>query len=146
MAGKDKQSNNTGLTLVITYFVLYIVNSLVILLANTLFPENVVLGTACLSLSWAIVHSMGTLAIVNTFAIPLVREYEKRAGRMLPKGQLMLVYFILNTVSVWVIARFAEQFGLGISSWIFAVLLAIVFTITQSIAMSWLEKAKTKNS
>ncbi len=132
-----------GMMLVLSYFVLLIVNSVVLYLANTFFPNNVVLGTANIPYLWAIKHSMGALALVGAFVIPFVRVLEKERKKNFTTTEWMLLYFIINTAGIWVIARFAEQFGLGISSWRVAVLLGLVLDFVQGFAMMRLEKMKS---
>lgn len=144
MAKKNRLAENPGLVLVVTYAVLFVVNGLVLLLANSLFPQQVVLGTQFITRGWAVIHSMGTLALINTFAIPFFREYEKSRGKMLTSQEWMVGYFVLNFVGVWVIARFANQLGFGISSWMVALVLAAVLDVVQGAAMMQVEKLRTK--
>jgi hypothetical protein len=139
-----KQSRNTGIVLVITYFSLFIVNSLVLILANDLFPDWIVLGTASISYLFSIIHSMGMLALLGAFALPLVREYESSSGKMLKKSEWMLVYLVLNFTGVWLISRFADQIGMGVSSWTVVLGLAIVFDLVQGGVMMQLEKYRSK--
>lgn len=144
MAKKNALAENPGLVLVVTYFVLFVVNALVVWLANSLVPQQVVLGTQFISKGWAIIHSMGTLALLNTFAIPFVREYEKSRGKMFSPKEWMVAYLVLNLVGVWVIARFAENLGFGISSWTVALVLAAVLDVVQGIAMMQVEKLRSQ--
>lgn len=129
---------------VISYFVLFSVNSLVLFFANQYFPQQVVLGTFCISKCWGIIHSMSTLALINTFAIPFIQQFEKRRKRMLTNTEWLVTYFFINFVGVWLIARFADQLGFGVKSWVAAAALAIVLDITQGIAMMTLEKLRKK--
>lgn len=87
---------------------------------------------------------MGTLALIGTFSIPFIHRYEKSRGRTLTSRDWMLAYFIINFVGLWVISRYSEQFGFGISSWVVAAVLAAVLDVAQGAAMMQLEKARTK--
>ncbi len=69
--------------IVINFFVFFVVNVIVLTLANILFPEQVVLGTWGISRNWAIIHSMGTLAMINAFAIPVIQEQIKKKKKKL---------------------------------------------------------------
>lgn len=141
MAPKTKPStDNPGMILVITYLTLFVINILVIYLANLLFPQYVVLGTAHVSKTWAILHTMGILALVDTFAIPFFREIEKAKGKMFTSKDWMAAYFILNFVGVWLITRLADQLGFGITSWVIAAILAVILNLAQGIAMMQLQK------
>ena len=89
---KSDSSQNTGMLLVTTFFVLLVVNSVVVYLANSFFPNLMELGTAELSPFFALVLSMGILSLVGPFAIPFVRLYEESAGRMPKSSEWMGVY------------------------------------------------------
>ncbi len=126
--------------LVISYFVLFAVNSLVILGANALTPQNAVLGTAYISMPWAIFHSMSLLTLIDIFAIPFIREYEVKRGKMFTNNEWMTAYFIINFVGIWVVARLADNLGFGITSWVVALVLAVILDMVQGIAMMQLDK------
>ena len=139
-----KNDSNTGMMLVISYFILFVVNTLVILGANALSPTNAVLGNSAISKTWAIIHSVGILTLINTFAIPFVREYEIKRGKMFTSNEWMFAYFVINFVGIWAITRFAESVGFGITSWMVALILAVVLDMVQGIAMMQLEKFRVK--
>lgn len=139
---KENTKPETGMILVKTFFLLLIVNSVVIYVANLLFPKNVVLGTINIPIWWAVVCSMGILALVGTFAVPFIREYEFKSGKMFTNKQWMGTYLLLNFLGVWVIARMATFVGLGISSWVVALVLAIVLDAAQGVGMMQLEKMR----
>lgn len=130
--------------LVITYFVLFAVNSLVIYLANLWFPQNVVLGTQSLSPIWALFLSMGVLSLINTFAIPFMNQYEKSRKQPLTPKDWMAAYFVLNFIGLWLVTRAAVQLGFGITSWIVAAILALILDVFQGIAMMRLEKLRLR--
>ncbi len=142
MAQKPASSlmQNTGLLLVLTYFVLLLINGVVLYLANSFFPTQIVLGTLNMSPLWAILHSMGVLSLLGTFAIPFAREIEQRRGRMLSSIEWMVGYFALNFVGLWLLARYNDGFALGLSAWYIAAALALVLDVIQGIAMMQLEK------
>lgn len=124
-----------------TYVMMLVVNSIVLYLANMFFPQNVVLGTRALSPWWAVFLSMGTLALVDTFAVPFARVVENLKGRMLTSQEWMTKYFLLNFLGVWLISRFSEQFGLGVSAWYVVVILALVLDFVQGMVMMQMKKA-----
>lgn len=134
---------NKGMILVVTYLVLFGVNTGILYLAHRFFPESIVLGTHALSPVWALVHSMGALALIDTFAIPFLYEWEKMRGSLLASHEWMIAYLVLNFGGLWLISRFSEQFGLGVSSWYVVLALAIVLDVVQGIVMMQLEKMRT---
>lgn len=136
------QKSSDGMILVVSYLVLFVVNSIVIYLAHMLFPSLVVLGTRSLSLVWAIALSMGVLSLINTFAIPLIRVYENERKRMFSTNEWMIAYFLLNFGGIWLIARGSAQLGLGITSWLVALVLTVAFDLVQGLVMMKLEKMR----
>ena len=47
-------------------------------------------------------------------------------------------YFVVNLAELWFITRYAEIFGLGVSSWVVLVCLALVADLAQGMAvMGW---------
>lgn len=132
------------MTLVATFVVMLVVNSVVLYLANAFVPEMVVLGTMSMSAAWAIVHSMGTLALVDTLALPFMYQLETWKGRALTSAEWMFQYFVVNFAVLYLITRFSDQFGLGVSSWFVVVVLAIVLDMVQGLAMMQLGKMQAQ--
>lgn len=142
MAKKQKPNliNSSGLILPLSFFTLLATNFVVLYFANLLFPREVVLGTYFLSSGWAIFHSMILLTLVDTFIIPVVHYHESVRGSMYSSKEWMLLYFVLNSLAVWVIARFANNLGFGISAWWVALFLGAAFDWLQGLAMMALGK------
>lgn len=137
-------TNDPGIILVITYSILFTINSLVIYLANLWFPHHVVLGTQSLSPIWALFLSMGFLSLINTFAIPFMNQYEKSRKQPLTPKDWITAYFVLNFIGLWLVTRAAEQLGLGITSWLVAAILAVILDVFQGIAMIQVEKLRLR--
>lgn len=142
MAKNSQQE--TGMIMTLSYLVLFAVTALVVAVANVLFPESVVLGTAFLTTNWAILHSAGSVALLSMLAIPFFHLYERSRGRMLSSSEWMWGYFALNFAAIYIVTRFAEQFGMGVRSWLVVALLAAVLDVLQGAAMMWLESIRTK--
>ncbi|MBP9670595.1 hypothetical protein KBD75_04310, partial [Candidatus Woesebacteria bacterium] len=49
--------------------------------------------------------------------------------------QWMALYFVVNFLVIWEITRFADNLGLGVSSWGVVLLLAAVFDMAQGVVM-----------
>lgn len=129
--------------MVCNFFILLIVNSLIIWLANMFFPKNIALGTWSITKFQAIVQSMGILALIDVFSIPFIKEYEiKRNKKMSPKNW-MIAYFLINTAGIWLIARLAGYIGMGISSWLVAVILGLILDSVQSWTVKLFTSSKT---
>ena len=143
----DKPSSflkSPGIVLVVTYFILFAVNSAVLYLASFWFPQYFVLGTMSITKPWAIAHSMGILAIINTFATPFINYYETSRSKMFAPKDWMIIYFAVNFVGVWLVTRFADNLGFGITSWLVVAILALALDVVQGAAMMQLEKLRTK--
>lgn len=132
--------NSTGLIIPLSYLVLLAVNLVVLSLANTLFPNEVVLGTAAISRGWALMYSMGTLALLDVFMIPFVHYHEAVRGSMYSSREWMLAYFVINLVGLWLLSRMADNLGLGISAWWVTILLATALVWLQGLAIMALTK------
>ncbi len=146
MANTKPAPQNPGMMMVSSFVALFLANSIVVFAANTFFPTKVVLGTLAFSPLWALFHSMFVVSVISTFAMPFFKLYEIKRGKMLTDKDWMVGYFALNLVTVWGVARFSEQFGLGIASWIVAVALALVLDLVQGVIMMQLEKLRPKLS
>ncbi|MBW7955508.1 hypothetical protein H3C66_02140 [Patescibacteria group bacterium] len=134
------EAKNPGMVLFLSYILLTLVSGVVIYFAHMWFPDHVVLGTMSLTVLWATALSAGKLGLITTFTLPFITEWENKQGKNLTPMQLMAVYFVVNFVALWVTSRFAEVFGLGISSWVTVLILAAVLDFFQGIAMMSLEK------
>jgi len=136
------KNSETGIVLVISYVLMFVTNFAVIYLGNMFFPKNIVLGTMSLTPIWSIALSMGVLTLIDTFAIPIVRVIENIRKRMFSTVDWMVAYFLINFVGVWLVARGAEQLGMGITSWVVALILALILDFVQGVVMMQLEKLK----
>lgn len=139
---KEKLPTSSAKQLAITFLVQFALNSLVIFLASTFFPKQIVLGTAYFSYSWAIFHSMLVLSLIGTLAVPLFEWKQEVMGKALTTNHWMAGYLIVNFVGIWVISRFSEQFGLGISAWWVGLILAAVFDFVQGLGVMMVFKDK----
>ncbi|HYD35834.1 MAG TPA: hypothetical protein VD999_07275 [Vitreimonas sp.] len=113
------------------FAVLLVANMMVIYLSHLVFPGNVVLGTHRFSLFEALLYSQVVLTFMIVGAVPVIELIAEQMRYKLQDMHWMLLYFFLNIGAVWVVARFAEVLGMGISSWMVAVGLAFILNIVQ---------------
>lgn len=132
---KEKVQAMHGLMMLYSFLVIFVVNNLVLHLANMLFPAQVVLGTYSISHWWAMYHSMFKLSVIVTFVMPLITYYEWKNNVTFSPKQWMMAYFVVNFASLYEITRFSENLGLGVSSWVVLLLLAFAFNMAQGISM-----------
>lgn len=112
----------------IGFLVMYLVNGLLIWLANTLYPNNFVLGSASNS-TWGAILLVGFLW---TLLILLIQPILNKFKVNLAKGvQMFGVYLAANFVILWVIARLGPVFGFGVSNFVWVFGLAITANVIQ---------------
>jgi len=111
----------------------FVVQSAVVVIAHWLFPASVVLGTNLISPFLALLNSMVVLTLFSVGAVPLIELVQDLRQHKIGPTEWMLLYFGVNTIGFWIIARFAEQLGLGLSSWIVAALLGLVVSAVQGL-------------
>ncbi len=136
--------SNPNAQMSITFLLLWVVNGIVIALANMLLPDQIVLGTMSLSQTTALILSSGVLAWLATITLPIFTEIEIRKQMVLAPQHWLLGYLVINVISVWVIARFADALGLGMASWLYVVGLAAVLDFVQGMTMMAYGEAQKK--
>lgn len=124
-----------NMMMVITFFATFIVSALVVYGAHLVFPTHVVLGTQSMSPHWALIHSIGTLSLLLTLVMPFMTEYEKLKGKILTPIDWMTAYLLFNVLGLWLITRYSDQFGLGVTSWVVIICLAVVLDFLQGMVM-----------
>jgi len=137
----SKTKRTGSMMMVLSFLVLFAVNSVIIYFANLFFPQHVVLGTFTITPVAALLISMTALTLDNTFAIPFFHAWESNRKKELTSAEWMIGYFFINFIALWVIGRFAHFLGLGFSSWMIVLALAAVLDFFQGLAMMVLSKA-----
>lgn len=125
----------TGVNLIISFLILFVVNALIIILANRFFPNQVVLGTYSISYWWAIYHSMLKFTLLTTAVMPFVALYEWKKNTTFTNMQWMGLYLVVNVAGLWLVTRFANNLGFGVSAWWVVLVLAVVLDWVQGMAM-----------
>ncbi len=144
MADKVKQfPQMSGMMLVMSTVVVFIVNVLVLFVAHMIAPQTYVLGTHSLDLWWALKMSMGELALLCGLVMPFVGVIEQKRQRIFSPIEWSVLYFIVDVLGLWMISRFSEQYGLGISSWVAILPLALVLDVVQGMVMMAFGKMAT---
>ncbi len=124
------------------YFVHFALNALVLSLATLLAPKAVVFGTEFISPSWGVFHAVSLLSLIGILFVPVFELVRENIQRELSMQDWMLGYFIINFISVWVISRFAEQLGFGISAWWVGAIVAVFLDFAQGFGASLVYKKK----
>jgi len=106
----------------------WITNSLLLAIFSAIFSSNIVLGNASLAKSAASVIAGFILTIVIYFVPQIAKKMELK---LKDEKVTALAYFIADAIVLWIIKRFADITGLGISSILFVAVLAIFAAIVQ---------------
>lgn len=113
----------------IKFLLIWVVNSLVIWAASSLYSSNFVLGTASISLTGAVIISGFLVTLLCKLAkilfIKLINL--KKTSRV----AMFVFYWLINAAAVWITARLAPYTGFGISSFYWAIILGFVLNFFQ---------------
>ncbi len=120
----------------VLYFYFWLANSLVLLIFGWFFPADIVLG------NWR--FGMIEAAVYTGFWVTfwVWSFWDFALGRQIDLGRPLVnfIYFYpVNVFSFWLIARFANYSGLGISSFIMAFILGLAGYFLQQ----WVRKSIT---
>lgn len=141
MAKKSRQNVNLDKVVMSfaqlsTAFVSFLVaNTLVILLANLLFPGAIVLGHHALSPLMGAIYAMTVVALIAVGVMPVVEYLANQQGTRLTNLHWLILYWVVNTGAIWLVGRMAEVVAFGISSWLVAALLGLVLDLVQGSLM-----------
>lgn len=119
---------------------LFVTHAVVIYVASLMFPEAVVLGTNTISPMMAVLYSVFVFTLIVVAAMPVIDAYQTAQRKVLSNMQWMVIYFVLNFVGLWLVARFAEQLGLGLASKYVVLALALGLDIVQGLIVTTLMK------
>lgn len=112
----------------ISFVCFWIANSAVFFIASQIFKGNVVLGNDRLAAYAAAILSGLILTVGNSFVSPLVAK----SGLKIKNDYTWPAIFLAaNIVLVWIIKRLAIVTGLGISSVLWVVIVAILVNLAQ---------------
>lgn len=136
MAKAVSSEHMTARQLSLTFVVWLIAHSLIFYLANRFYPQAVVLGTHELSALQGLAYSMVVFTLITVGSIPVVEMIAGMQNRVLKAMDWMVIYFVINTAAIWVVARFAEQLGMGISSWMVAIVLGLIIDAVQGLLVT----------
>jgi len=78
---------------------------------------------------------MITYGLLSIGAVPVVEWLSEKRESRLTENKWMLVWFVVNFFSFWIVARFAELLGMGVSSWRMVAVLALIMDVLQASVM-----------
>lgn len=139
---QTKLRENSGIWYNLMLVAMVVVNMVVLYGANMWFPEHVVVGTQSLTVAWGLFLSSSALAVLGMLFMPVATYWESMMGRNLKPMEMMGLYFVENVVGLWLVTRVSDIFGLGVSSWMVILALAVVMDLLQGVAGVMLEKVR----
>ncbi len=113
-----------------------LVNSIITLIADALFPQAIFLGNDLLTPFAALLYSMLLVSIMAVGVMPVVEYLANLSQLKLTNLHWLILYWLVNTGALWLAGRFAAVIGFGISSWLVAVLLGLAFNLAQGSLMT----------
>ena len=112
-----------------------VINAVVLYAATVVVPQQVVLGNHVVTPPVAAVMAAVVLAFMIVGSLPLLESASELFKFRLKDSHQIVIYFVLNVLAIWLIARFAELIGLGLQSWVVAVGLGFVLNLVQGVVI-----------
>jgi uncharacterized membrane protein YvlD (DUF360 family) len=101
----------------------WVVNSIILSLASSLFPNGFEMGNAYLSIPLASILSGFLLTAILLIARGLARSIDlPKRGRYI----MFVYYWVAASVGIWIIARIASVSGFGIARYYWAIGAALI--------------------
>lgn len=123
----------------LTFMFYWVTNSLFFYLAFLVWPTSVVLGNDIRSPVAAAMLNGFLLTLVIT-AVPLIL---KTVNFKVKKGnEQTIIYFVFNTVGIWILARLAIFTGFGITAFWVAIILGFGVNLLQWVIGKSINKQK----
>ncbi len=121
----------------------WLVGIVIVGVASLLFPGAVALGTYNISPLMALVMSMGVLSLLGVACAPVIETISRKEHLQLGMTHWIVLYFVINVLLIWGLARLSEVLGFGISGWMVAVVLGLLLDFAQGMAIGVvMEKVK----
>ena len=112
----------------VSFLTFWVVNTVVLLIANAIFGGNVAVGNQSISTGLSAIFA----GLVLTALIPLAPKAVEKSGYKIKNQNIWPAIFLAsNIVVLWILKRLAVVTGLGISSILWVIILAIVITFVE---------------
>ena len=110
------------------WLIMAVANAIVIYLASLLFPMLVVLGNDKVPNILALLFTALLLTLILSLVAPVLKILKLKVT-----GDLSIntTYGIANIAGLWILGRLASFIGLGISSFVVAIVLGVILSIVQ---------------
>lgn len=121
------------------FFIYWIVNSGFLYFAPYFFGSMMVVGNMRLTPFLASVISGFLLAVVDTVAKPALESLNIHLAE---EWQMVIAFEFINIIALWVLARYADLTGVGITNVISVGMIATAVTVIQWLAWKFLPAKK----
>lgn len=112
----------------VSFLTFWVVNTVVLLIANAIFGGNVVVGNQSISTGLSAIFA----GLILTALIPLAPKAVEKSGYKIKNKNIWPGIFLgLNIVTIWILKRLAIVTGFGISSILWVIILAIIITFAE---------------
>ncbi|OGD98621.1 hypothetical protein A3A49_02130 [Candidatus Curtissbacteria bacterium RIFCSPLOWO2_01_FULL_38_11b] len=113
---------------VLRFLILWIANSLLLVILSSIFAGDVVLGNINLPKPAASVL-VGLILTLFVYAVPQVAK--NMQIKLKDDNSTALAYFVVNAIGLWVLKRLADFTGIGISSILFVIICASIVSLVE---------------
>ncbi|OGM15433.1 hypothetical protein A2985_02405 [Candidatus Woesebacteria bacterium RIFCSPLOWO2_01_FULL_43_11] len=121
------------------FVLVWLVNYAVLSLANSYFPNFYELGNVNLTTTAATFLSSFLLTLAGRLAKTALTKWGVKADG---RAKRFVLFWIVNSAAIWLIARFASLTGFGIAAYYYALSLAFAATLAQWLTRQVYKKAK----
>lgn len=121
------------------FLVFWLINSAILYLANLFMPLAVTIGNSIFVKYQAIVFSGFVWSLILWFIEPVFKDLEVPTKDTMA---MMLSYLAVNFATVWFIARFSFITGIGIASFWYVALIAVIANFVQYLAWQYMGAKK----
>jgi len=136
------QPNMSARQLSLLFLAFGVLHFVVVYLANMFFPAQVVLGNNIVSPLMALFYTVLPFTLLAVGAVPVIEYAGEIMKRSLSTMEWMIAYLVLNTVVFWGLARVAEWLGMGLASWMVALVLGAIVTFLQDMVVGMIMPKK----
>lgn len=128
---KNKVSAINFSQLSLAWLVFTLGSVVTVLFSNLFFPRFIELGNDITSPLLGAVFSMLVVSLIAVGMMPIIENFAQQNKIELTSTKWLIIYWIIDATAIWIMGRLAAVVGLGISSWLVAVMLGLAINLIQ---------------
>lgn len=113
------------------FFVYFFVDLIILLSTAVMIPTLLVLGNNLVTPLMALILASFLLSFFVVSTVPIMELIVSRFEYEFTSRDWMAIFVAINVFFLWLLARFAQVVGMGISSWMVALVIGIVLSLIQ---------------